>query len=88
MKRYFEHMHSKPTHERRQHAARVAGVVTMFVFVGWLATLGYRFVSPHPQVATENSLVQQTQLANVLNGSMSPQGSATLEVATTSYIGQ
>ena len=60
----------------------------MFVFLGWLATLGYRFTSTNTQVASDTSQTQQTQLAGVLGGSMAPQGGATLEVATTSYIGQ
>ena len=37
---YFDHMHKKSPHERRQHAVRVAGVVTALVFAGWVTTLG------------------------------------------------
>jgi hypothetical protein len=88
MKRYFEHMHTKSTHERRQHAVQVATMVTGVVFLGWLGTLGYRFVGPNAQIAAENQNAQQTQLAGVLSGAMAPQGGSSLEVATTSYLGQ
>lgn len=83
MKNYFEHMHSKSTHERRQHALRVASVVTGVVFLGWLATLGVRLGSSGTgSVASENDQAQQTQLANVISGTYTPTGN-TLEVATT-----
>ena len=82
IKKYFEHMHTKSTHERRQHALRVATVVTAVVFVGWLATLGVRLGSGGGSVASENGQAQQTQLANVISGTNAPQGN-TLEVAST-----
>lgn len=82
IKRYFEHMHAKPTHERRQHALRVATVVTALVFVGWLGTLGLRLGSGGSQASGAGS-DNQTQLANVISGEYTPTGN-TLEVATTS----
>ena len=36
---YFDHMHTKSTHERRMHAMRVAGVVTALVFAGWITSI-------------------------------------------------
>ena len=81
IKRYFEHMHTKSTHERRQHALRVASVVTAIVFLGWLGTLGVRLGSGTPAVS-ENDQAQQTQLANVINGTYTTPDN-TLEVATT-----
>lgn len=42
MSGYLDHMNSKPAHERRRHAMRVAGIVTAFIFVGWVTTLGLR----------------------------------------------
>ena len=81
MKQYLEHMKTKSTHERRAHAMRVAGVVTAVVFVGWLATLGVRLSTSTPQTAQNSS--DQTQLANVINGTYTPSGN-TLEVATSS----
>jgi hypothetical protein len=83
VKRYFEHMHTKSTHERRQHAMRVASVVTAVVFLGWLGTLGVRLGSgTSSSIAVENNQAQQTQLANVIDGTYTPTGN-TLEVATT-----
>ena len=82
IKKYFEHMHTKSTHERRQHALRVATVVTAVVFVGWLATLGVRLGGSGSSVASQDSQAQQTQLANVISGTSAPAGN-TLEVATT-----
>jgi hypothetical protein len=43
MKPYFDHMETKTTHERRQHAMQVAGILTAVVFVGWVASLGLSF---------------------------------------------
>ena len=81
IKKYFEHMHTKSTHQRRQHAMQVASVVTGIVFVGWVVTLGVRLGTQAPSVASDTSS-QQTQLANVIDGTYTPVGN-TLEVATT-----
>ncbi len=70
-------MQQKSTHERRQHAMQVASVVTVFVFVGWLATFGMRLKSG--AVANSGS-GQTTQLANLI--STQQVNTNTLEVAT------
>jgi len=79
MKRYFNHMEQKTPHERRQHAMRVAGVVTTLVFVGWIGTLGMRLNSL--TVAKEGE-APKTQLANIIS-SVEVRQTNTLEVATT-----
>ncbi len=38
--KYFSNLSQKPTHQRRVHAERIAGVVTALVAVLWLGTLG------------------------------------------------
>jgi hypothetical protein len=51
MRRYIEHIQNNRTpHERRQHAMQIAGVVTMLLFVGWLASLGMRIGGQGPVV--------------------------------------
>lgn len=59
-KKYIEHVQSKTPHHRRQHAAQVAGVITVFAVVVWLTTLGLRF-APGTVAGDENA--NQTQLA-------------------------
>lgn len=63
---YFEHMHSKSTHERRTHAMRVAGVITALLFAGWISTLGLRSTlgTGQPQVAGSDG---SSQTAAALN---------------------
>ena len=83
--KYLDHMHTKPTHERRQHAMRVAGVVTALVFAGWVTTLGMRLGtgSGDAQVA-ETSSTNSDQTAAVLNsGFDATQGGNQLIVSTT-----
>ncbi len=75
MKKYLHHIKSKPTHERREHAMRVAGVVTALVFFGWISTLGVRLAihSSAASVASagdstasgDSTSANQTQLAGV-----------------------
>ncbi len=43
IKRYLNHVRSKQPHHRRQHAAQVAGVLTIVAFVIWITTLPLRF---------------------------------------------
>jgi hypothetical protein len=69
--KYAQHMQNKSTHERRQHALKVAGIVTAVLFVGWLATLGMRLsmgtggtVANSSDTSSDNS----SQLANVVEG--------------------
>jgi cell division protein FtsB len=80
IKRYFNHMHQKSTHERRQHAMRIATFVTAVIFVGWLGTLGMRLGGG--ATAQENDQAGQTQLANVISTTQ-VEGN-TLQVATSS----
>lgn len=55
MRRYIEHIQNNRTpHERRQHAMQIAGVVTMLLFVGWLASIGVRVGTQGP-VVEDNS---------------------------------
>ncbi len=84
MNRYLDHMHSKPTHERRQHAMRVAGVVTALVFVGWVTTLGLQLGTSSTgsgQVAGSTDTSAQTAAA-VTSGYDATQGGNQLIVAT------
>lgn len=78
MKNYFRHIKTKPTHERRQHAVKIAGAFTAVVFVFWITTLGVRLGrSPEGDAS---------QLAGAAAAGMT---SNTLEVATTtSYYAQ
>ena len=66
MKRYFEHIKSKTPHDRRQHAMKVAGLLTAVAFVVWITTLGVRFAGTYQAAAAAatdtSSGIQQTQL--------------------------
>ncbi len=74
---YFDHIHSKSTHERRQHATRVAGGIVAVMFLVWVTTLGVRLASPTTsEVAGSDN---QSQLANVAGMYA---GENTLQVAT------
>ncbi len=77
-------MHSKSTHERRQHALKVAGVVTAVLFVGWLATLGARLsMGTGSSVANSNDTSDNSsQLAGVVE-SASYTSVNSLQVAST-----
>lgn len=81
IKRYINHVQSKPTHHRRQHAMQVAGILTALAFVVWITTLPMRFGGTGA-VATDglqnNSVTDQTQLAGV--GSIDTGNGTTLEV--------
>lgn len=43
LKRYLNHIRSKPSHHRRQHAVQIAGILTALAFVVWITTLPLRF---------------------------------------------
>jgi hypothetical protein len=73
MKKYFEHVMQQETHERRNHAMQISGILTVLLFVGWLATLGWRIMTPAP--ATNDN----TQAASVIGGTM-PAPDNTLQV--------
>lgn len=57
----------------------LSSIITAVIFVGWLGTLGMRLSSGVPQTPGENAEAQQTQLANVMNGTYA---SSQLQVAT------
>ncbi len=54
MKKFIERIKAERTpHERRALAARVAGVLTAIIFVGWVTTLGVRLASHDAAVANQ-----------------------------------
>lgn len=53
VKRYIEHVQAQEPHERRQHAMRLAGAITVAVFAVWITTLGFRLNS-NTQLAAED----------------------------------
>lgn len=76
-------MHTKEPHERRQHAMRVAGVITGSIFVLWVATLGVRFGNtPEENAILAGQAPDVSQSAAALQ--VAPRTGAYLEVATTS----
>ena len=75
MKKYLEHIKSKPPHERRQHAMQLSAGVMALVFVVWVSTIGLRFAT-----GTQTAGGGTEQLANIVSG-IGPQN-ATLIVAT------
>lgn len=77
MKRYLEHIKSKPPHDRRQHAMQLSAGIVAVVFVVWISTLGIRFSSAPAEVADKSSM---SQLANIITGT--EQQTATLMVAS------
>ena len=80
---YYEHMMSKTTHERRQHAVQVAFAVSCLVFVGWLATLSYRFAVNQPS-SVANGNANQSQFASAGNAIPTPEQATGLQVVATS----
>ncbi|HVY72802.1 MAG TPA: hypothetical protein VG984_02005 [Candidatus Paceibacterota bacterium] len=67
LKRYLDHVQSKPTHHRRQHAVQVAAMLTALAFVVWITTLPLRFGGAGNITSTDgtNGSSDQTQLAGV-----------------------
>lgn len=56
MNQYIERLKSeRTTHERRQIALRVAGVMTALIFVAWLATLGARLANQSAQASKDSA---------------------------------
>jgi hypothetical protein len=78
IKKYLNHIHSKPPHERRQHAMQLAAGVTALALIVWVTTLGVRFALTPAQVAANNA--DSSQEASVVGAT---DGNATLLVATT-----
>ncbi len=79
IKKYLTHVNSKPAHERRQHAMRLATGLTAFAMLVWVTTLGVRFALTPEQTVALNS--NTSQAASVVE---SANGNATLLVATSS----
>jgi hypothetical protein len=79
MKRYFDHIkETHTTHERRQHAMQVSGVITGALFAVWLGTLGYRLTTQTEIAQSPDASL--TAAAAASNENKGPQ----LEVSTTS----
>lgn len=89
MRHYLEHIkNTKEPHERRQHAMRVAGGVTLAVFALWLGTLGFRLAGPGAAPVAQSD---GTQTTNADTSSLPAAAAAArqdnaahLEVSTTS----
>ena len=79
MKRYIEHIKkTHTTHERRQHAMRVAGTLTAALFAVWLGTLGMR-------LASQSEVAQSPEQSLTAAAAASTQNKgAQLQVSTTS----
>lgn len=79
MKRYIEHIkNTRTTHERRQRALQVAGVLTAALFVVWIGTLGVRLSSQDAIAESPDSSLTAAAAASTQNKG------AQLEVSTTS----
>ncbi len=79
MRRYIEHIkNTRSTHERRQHAMQVAGLLTGALFAVWLGTLGVRLAAQG--AIAESPDTSLTAAAAASNENKGPQ----LEVSTTS----
>ncbi len=84
MKRYIEYLkNTRTTHQRRQHAVQVAGVLTATLFAVWLGTLGLRLTSPADVAQTTDS-TQTASVAAAVQNNSGPQ----LQVSTTSVFSQ
>jgi hypothetical protein len=83
IKNYLAHMHSKPAHDRRQHAMQLAAGCTAFAVLVWVTTLGVRFALTPAQVAQSNG----DNASQVESVASSQEGNATLLVATTTDSG-
>lgn len=81
MNRYLEHMHTRSPHERRQHALRVAGVLTALIFAGWVTTFGLQSAGGVGSQVAGSGQGVQSAAAVVAN---SPYAQNQLIVATSS----
>ena len=81
MKRYIQKIKdTHTTHERRQQAMRVSGVLTAALFAVWLGTLGVRLTSQFGTTA-ESADNAEAQVASVVSAVQ--KGEARLQVSTT-----
>jgi hypothetical protein len=87
MNRYLKHMHGKPTHERRQHAMKIAAVLTALVFVGWVTTLGLQLGSSNnaPTQVAGSDAASQTAAAVQSSGYQTGSGNQLIVSTTTGY---
>jgi hypothetical protein len=86
MKRYIQKIKdTHTTHERRQKAMRISGVLTAMLFAVWLGTLGVRLTAQFGSTA-EAADNAETQVASVVSAVQS--GEAQLQVSTTSVLSQ
>lgn len=61
MKNYIEHLKNERTpHERRRFAMQVAGVVTAFVFIAWVSTIGLHFAQSTAVPQSDNTAATLT----------------------------
>jgi hypothetical protein len=72
VKKYFDHINAKEPHERRQHAMRIASVVTAMVFAVWITTLGFRLGGGGAQVAQDGFEQAPLTAAAVQSGYSGP----------------
>ena len=79
MRRYIEHIkNTHTTHERRQHALRMAGGATLALFAIWLGTLSVRLASQTEVAQSPEQSLTAAAAASTQN--KGPQ----LQVSTTS----
>jgi hypothetical protein len=79
MKNYIKHLkETRTTHQRRQHALQIAGVVTAALFVVWIGTLGTRLASQDVAAQSPDTSLTAAAAASTQNKG------AQLEVSTTS----
>lgn len=90
MKRYFNHIkNTKNTHERRQHALTVAGVLTGMVFMVWVTTLSIRFATTDAELAQiETNSNQQAAAAAAQDASFGAQENTLIVSTSTTNYGQ
>lgn len=68
MKKYIDHLHARPVHEKREVAVHAAAAVTGLIFLVWFSTLSIRFLQDsEPTTIADTSaasLVAATAAAN------------------------
>lgn len=89
MKRYFNHIKdTKNTHERRQHALAVAGVLTGIVFMVWVTTLSVRFATSDAELANIQNNTDQTAAVAAQGASFGAQENSLIVSTSTTNYGQ
>ncbi len=78
MRHYINHIKNTHTpHERRQHALRVSGAITLSVFALWLGTLGMRLAAQSEVAQSPDQSLTAAAAASVENKDPQLQVSAT-----------